>query len=131
MRVRIRPRRRSTRERRLRPGSSSPRALLRRWGVIFRALLARERATIPWREIARACRLLELRGEIRGGRFVAGFSGEQFALPEAVPMLRRIRKEEPSAPVALSAADPLNLEGVLTRGERDPTTRDQSILMPG
>src|SRR6185436_16933556 len=71
------------------------RALLRRWGVVFRSVLERERLPVPWREIARACRLLELRGDVRGGRFVSGFSGEQFALPEAIPVLRRIRKEEP------------------------------------
>jgi ATP-dependent Lhr-like helicase len=106
------------------------RALLRRWGVIFRALLVRERVPVPWREIARACRLLELRGDVRGGRFVAGFSGEQFALPEAVPVLRRVRKEEPRGQLALSASDPLNLEGVLTPGERVPTTRRQSIVVP-
>jgi ATP-dependent Lhr-like helicase len=103
------------------------RALLRRWGVIFRALLVRERLEVPWREIARACRLLEMRGDVRGGRFVAGFSGEQFALPEAVPVLRRVRKEEPKGQLELSASDPLNLEGVLTPGERVPTTRTRSI----
>jgi ATP-dependent Lhr-like helicase len=106
------------------------RALLRRWGVVFRSVLERERLPVPWREIARACRLLELRGDVRGGRFVSGFSGEQFALPEAVPMLRKIRKEPPGAPLALSAADPLNLEGVLTPGERLPVTRRESISVP-
>ncbi|MFN0006856.1 MAG: DEAD/DEAH box helicase [Planctomycetota bacterium] len=106
------------------------RTLLRRWGVIFRALLERERVPVPWREIARACRILELRGDVRGGRFVAGFSGEQFALPEAVPFLRKIRKEEPRAPLTVSAADPLNLAGVLTPGERVPTTRMRAVFVP-
>jgi len=106
------------------------RTLLRRWGVIFRALLERERLEVPWREIARACRTLELRGDVRGGRFVSGFSGEQFALPEAIPVLRRIRKEEPRAPLTVSAADPLNLAGVLTPGERVPTTRMRAVLVP-
>jgi ATP-dependent Lhr-like helicase len=67
------------------------RALLRRWGVVFRAAVARERQPVPWRDVVRACRTLEMRGEIRGGRFVAGFSGEQFALGEAIPLLRRMR----------------------------------------
>ncbi len=106
------------------------RALLRRWGVVFRSVLERERLPIPWREIARACRLLELRGDVRGGRFVSGFSGEQFALPEAVPMLRKVRKESPGATLALSAADPLNLEGVLTPGDRLPVTRREPISVP-
>jgi ATP-dependent Lhr-like helicase len=92
--------------------------LLRRYGVIFRAVLLRERLPIPWRDLARAARALELRGEIRGGRFVAGFAGEQFALPEAVPFLRRIRKRAPSEPIALAAADPLSLDGLLTPGLR-------------
>ena len=106
------------------------RAWLRRWGVIFRALIERERSAFPWREIARACRLLELRGDVRGGRFVSGFSGEQFALPEAVSLLRRIRREEPRERVALSASDPLNLDGLLTQAERVPTTRMRTILVP-
>lgn len=86
---------------------------------------------VPWREIARACRLFELRGDVRGGRFVSGFSGEQFALPEAVPLLRKIRKEEPGPELTLSAADPLNLEGVLTPGERVPTSRSEGIVVRG
>ncbi len=67
------------------------RVLLRRYGVLFRSVLARERIPVPWRDLARACRLLELRGEIRGGRFVSGYAGEQFALPEAIPLLRAMR----------------------------------------
>ena len=95
------------------------RALLRRYGVLFRALLERERLPIPWRDLARACRTLELRGELRGGRFVTGFAGEQFALPEAVTLLRSMKKREPSAPLSLSPADPLDLAAKLVPGLRN------------
>ncbi len=105
------------------------RRLLRRTGVVFRKTLEREKQPIPWREIARACRELEARGEIRGGRFVAGFDGEQYALPEAVTLLRAVRRRDnagPIAPVLVSAADPLNFRGILTPDERvAPTTRRQ------
>jgi ATP-dependent helicase Lhr and Lhr-like helicase len=96
------------------------RTLLRRWGVIFWKLLAREAAWLPpWRDILSCCRRLEARGEIRGGRFVAGFSGEQFATPEAIGLLRDVRRKPPTeAYVSLSAADPLNLIGILTPGAR-------------
>ncbi|HEY8849214.1 MAG TPA: ATP-dependent DNA helicase, partial [Thermoanaerobaculia bacterium] len=95
------------------------RALLRRYGVVFRRMLTRENAAAPWRELARVCRRLEARGEIRGGRFVTGMSGEQFALPEAVERLREIRREGPDGRlIVISAADPLNLTGILTSGER-------------
>ncbi len=104
--------------------------LLRRTGVLFRKTLAREKLAVPWWEVARACRVLEARGEIRGGRFVAGFDGEQYALPEAVTLLRAVRKrtESPTGPppVIVSAADPLNFRGILTPEERiAPTTRTQ------
>jgi ATP-dependent Lhr-like helicase len=89
------------------------RQLLKRTGVVFRKTLARERQPMPWREVARACRVLEARGEIRGGRFVAGFDGEQYALPEAVTLLRAVRREADS-PVTLSEADPLDFRGILT-----------------
>ena len=94
--------------------------LLRRWGVLFWRLLEREAEWLPpWRDLLRVCRRLEARGEVRGGRFVAGFSGEQFALPEAVGMLREVRRKPPSdAWVAVSGADPLNLVGVLTPGPK-------------
>ncbi len=105
------------------------RVLLRRYGVIFRALLARERIPVPWRDLARACRGLELRGDVRGGRFVERFSGEQFALPEAVPLLRKIRKREEHPPLPISAADPLNLAGILTPGERVPPQSGRSMLI--
>jgi ATP-dependent Lhr-like helicase len=95
------------------------RTLLRRYGVVFRRLLAREPNGSPWRELTRVYRRLEARGEIRGGRFVAGMSGEQFALPEAVERLREIRRTAPDGRViAVSAADPLNLAGIVTTGDR-------------
>jgi ATP-dependent Lhr-like helicase len=93
---------------------------LRRYGVVFRDLLAREAAP-PWRELVRVYRTLEARGAVRGGRFAAGPSGEQFALPEAVDALRAVRRlPRDGQRVALSAADPLNLVGVLTPGARIP-----------
>jgi ATP-dependent Lhr-like helicase len=94
-------------------------ALLRRYGVMFRRLAARESDVAPWRELARVYRRLEARGEIRGGRFVAGMSGEQFALPGAVERLREVRRTPGDGRViAISAADPLNLAGIVTAGER-------------
>ena len=94
-------------------------ALLRRYGVMFRRLAARERDVAPWRELARVYRRLEARGEIRGGRFVAGMSGEQFALPGAVERLREVRRTSGDGRViAISAADPLNLAGIVTADER-------------
>jgi ATP-dependent helicase Lhr and Lhr-like helicase len=96
------------------------RTLLRRWGVIFWKVLTREADWLPpWRDILSCCRRLEARGEIRGGRFVAGFSGEQFATPEAIGLLRDVRRKPLSdAYVSVSAADPLNLIGILTPGPR-------------
>ena len=101
------------------------RQLLRRTGVVFRRTLAREKQPLPWRDVARACRRLETRGEIRGGRFVAGFDGEQYALPEAVSLLRAVRKRgERAAAQSVSASDPLNFRGILTPDERvSPATR--------
>jgi ATP-dependent Lhr-like helicase len=106
------------------------RRLLRRTGVVFRKTLTREKIPVPWRDIARACRQLEARGEIRGGRFVGGFDGEQYALPEAVTLLRAVRRRAASGPeppaLTVSAADPLNFRGILTPDERvAPTTRQQ------
>jgi ATP-dependent Lhr-like helicase len=95
------------------------RVLLRRYGIVFRRLLERESLNVTWYELGRIYRRLEARGEIRGGYFIAGISGEQFALPEAIGLLRSIRKASPSAElITLSAADPLNLQGVLTPGTR-------------
>jgi ATP-dependent Lhr-like helicase len=106
------------------PGSPEfvARRLLSRTGVVFRKTLAREKQQIPWRDVARALRMLEARGEVRGGRFVAGFDGEQYALPEAVALLRAVRKRaatnDDASPVEVSAADPLNFRGILTPDER-------------
>jgi ATP-dependent Lhr-like helicase len=96
------------------------RTLLRRWGVVFWKLLAREADWLPpWRDILQTLRRLEARGELRGGRFVAGFSGEQYATPEAVGLLREVRRKPYSQQqVSVSAADPLNLIGILTPGAR-------------
>jgi ATP-dependent Lhr-like helicase len=94
------------------------RTLLARYGVLFRKLLERETAP-PWRLLCRVLRRMEASGELRGGRFVDGFTGEQFALPSAVERLRQIRRSEPSGrTVVLSAADPLNLFGTTLPGER-------------
>src|SRR5205814_10301498 len=91
------------------------RVLLRRYGVVFRRLLERESLKVSWFELGRVYRRLEARGEIRGGYFVEGVSGEQFALPEAVGLLRSLRKAKTSRElIALSAADPLNLVGILS-----------------
>jgi ATP-dependent Lhr-like helicase len=93
--------------------------LLARYGVVFRRLLARESLTVPWRELLQVYRRLEARGEIRGGRFVAGMQGEQFARPEAVAQLRAVRRAAKEVElVVLSAADPLNLTGLVTPGDR-------------
>ncbi len=95
------------------------RVLLRRYGIVFRRLLERESFPVTWYELGRVYRRLEARGEIRGGYFVGGVSGEQFALPEAIGLLRAIRKSSSTHdPVTLSAADPLNLQGILTPGAR-------------
>ena len=106
------------------------RALLRRWGVIFWKLLAREADWLPsWRDVLMCCRRLEARGEIRGGRFVAGFAGEQFATPEAVAPLREARRRPRSGEyLSLSAADPLNLLGILTPGPRLPSLTGNRLL---
>ncbi|HWC61259.1 MAG TPA: helicase-related protein, partial [Verrucomicrobiae bacterium] len=95
------------------------RTLLRRYGVMFRRLLERESLKVSWFELGKIYRRLEARGEIRGGHFVSGVSGEQFALPEAIGLLRSLRKSKPTGElIMLSAADPLNLIGVLTPGPR-------------
>jgi ATP-dependent helicase Lhr and Lhr-like helicase len=93
--------------------------LLKRYGVVFRRLLSREPNAAPWRDLTRVYRRLEARGEIRGGRFVSGMSGEQFALPDAVQVLRGIRRTPPTGRLAaICTADPLNLAGIVTTGER-------------
>src|SRR5205823_2491932 len=94
-------------------------SLLRRYGIVFRRLLTRESNALPWRELARRYRRLEARGEIRGGRFVTGMSGEQFAMPDAIERLREVRRSPRDGRcLVVSAADPLNLAGIVTSGER-------------
>ena len=105
-------------------------ALLRRYGVVFMRMLEREAAWLPrWRDLLRVYRKLEARGEIRGGRFVSGFSGEQFALPEAVAALRAIRRRGPDESlVSVSGADPLNLAGILTPGPKLASLAGNRVL---
>ena len=105
--------------------------LLRRYGVVFRDLLVRETNLPRWRELQIGYRRLEDRSEVRGGRFVDGFLGEQFALPVAVESLRAYRKVPQNANserVILSAADPLNLVGIIVPGERIPAISGRSVV---
>jgi len=105
------------------------RVLLRRYGVVFRMLLDREDGLPPWRDLHYLLRRLEARGEVRGGRFVSGFAGEQFALPEAVPLLRRIAREgAPQERVVINATDPLNLAGIVTPGDKVPRLPGNRLL---
>jgi ATP-dependent Lhr-like helicase len=106
------------------------RALLRRYGVVFWRLIEREAPWLPpWRELLRVYRRLESRGEIRGGRFVAGFSGEQFALPDAIGKLREIRRQpDGDAWIAVSGSDPLNLAGILTPGAKIAALAGNRVL---
>jgi ATP-dependent Lhr-like helicase len=102
---------------------------LKRTGVVFRRTLLREKQPFGWRELLRVLRTLEARGEVRGGRFVSGFEGEQYALPEAVTLLRSIRRREPGATVHVSAGDPLNFRGILTPDERiSPMARKRVLV---
>jgi ATP-dependent Lhr-like helicase len=104
-------------------------ALLRRYGVVFRKLAERENLAPPWRDIVRMLRTMEARGQIRGGRFVEGVYGEQYALPEAVVELRNCRKNlKREVLISISAADPLNLTGVITPGRRVPAFSANRIL---
>jgi ATP-dependent Lhr-like helicase len=103
--------------------------LLRRYGVVFRRLLIRETAAVTWRELTRVYRLLEARGDIRGGRFVSGMSGEQFALPDAVERLREIRRSgNDERLLTIGTADPLNLTGIITPGDRLRATAGNRIV---
>jgi ATP-dependent Lhr-like helicase len=104
------------------------RVLLRRYGVVFRRLLEREDGLPPWRDVHYVLRRLEARGEVRGGRFVSGFAGEQFALPEAAAALRKIARECGGERVSISAVDPLNLAGILTPGEKVPRLPGNRVL---
>ena len=102
--------------------------LAARWGVVFRDLTARENLAVPWREVLWALRRMEARGTICGGRFVTGFSGEQFAHPDAVAMLRDIRKRPRNGEtVVLCAADPLNLTGIVLPGPRIPALQTNTV----
>ena len=111
------------------PIEARARQLLLRYGIVFPELLAREPMAPRWRELVRVLRRLEARGEIRGGRFVSGFVGEQFALPEAVKSLREVKKQEPNGQmVAVSACDPLNVVGILTPGDRVPAVLGNRVV---
>jgi ATP-dependent Lhr-like helicase len=102
--------------------------LLRRWGIVFRDLLVREDGAPSWFEVLQVLRRLEARGEIRGGRFIVGVGGEQFALPDAIQQLRRLRDEGPAQEVLIvSGADPLNLVGIITRQDRVPSTASNRV----
>ncbi|MGH7829776.1 MAG: Lhr family helicase, partial [Candidatus Binatia bacterium] len=119
----------------LRQGTDAARAdeflarqLLRRYGVVLRELLARETRMPSWRTLLQIYRRLEAQGEIRGGRFVNGFVGEQFALPEAVEQLRAVRRNRSDYhTVVISSADPLNFVGILTPGARVSPYSNQAI----
>jgi ATP-dependent Lhr-like helicase len=104
--------------------------LLHRYGVVFREVLTREADLPSWRELLHCFRLMEDKGEVRGGRFVTGFAGEQFALPAALESLRAMRNREPlKTEVVLSAADPLNLLGVILPGEKIPAVSGKVIRL--
>jgi ATP-dependent Lhr-like helicase len=104
--------------------------LLRRYGVVFRDLLERETTAPKWRELVPMLRRMEARGEVRGGRFLSGFAGEQYALPEALESLRAARKQglRLDLEVCVSAADPLNLLGILVPGDRVPAVAGKKLL---
>ncbi len=106
--------------------------LLRRYGVVFRDVLERE-TTIPrWRELVAMFRRLEARGSVRGGRFVHGFGGEQFAVPEAVASLRETRlKGDTEEAITVAAADPLNLAGIVVPGERPAAVPGKTVTFLG
>ena len=107
---------------------SFARQLLARYGILFRDLLTRESNAPRWRDLLKILRRLEARGEIRGGRFLSGFGGEQYALPEAVESIRASRTRECSAIIAVSAADPMNLIGVVIPGDRVPAVPGKQVL---
>ncbi len=109
------------------------RRLIARYGVVFRRLIERERLPVPWRDLVRTYRHLELVGDVRGGRFVQRFSGEQYALPEAVELMRRLRRRglALATPLEVSAADPLNLEGILTPEARISAAQRRLVRVAG
>jgi ATP-dependent Lhr-like helicase len=113
------------------PSERIARQLLYRYGVVFRDLLAREVLVQSWRDLLVVYRRLELQGEVRGGRFVSGFVGEQFALPEAVEALRAAKRKQDSAAggeIKLSACDPLNLSGFILPGPRIPAVPSTFLI---
>ncbi|HZW89467.1 MAG TPA: DEAD/DEAH box helicase, partial [Myxococcaceae bacterium] len=104
------------------------RLLLARWGIVFRDLVVREPLAPPWRELVRHYRRLEARGEVRGGRFLAGVGGEQFAVPDAVEVARAIRRSRPNGQrIEVAGVDPLNLTGIVTPGPRVPAVLGQRV----
>ena len=112
------------------PAEAWARQLLRRYGIVFRDLLKRESLSIPWRDLLMIYRRLELRGEIRGGRFVSGMTGEQFGLPEAVEALRAVRNDPQAGAreIRLSGSDPLNLVGIILPGDRIPSHPSRCVI---
>ena len=112
------------------PTEAWARQLLRRYGIVFRDLLKRESLSIPWRDLLMIYRRLELRGEIRGGHFVSGMTGEQFGLPEAVEALRAVRKDPQAGAqeIRLSGSDPLNLVGIILPGDRIPSHPSRYVI---
>jgi ATP-dependent Lhr-like helicase len=104
------------------------RVLLRRYGVVFRKLIERESGPPPWRELFYVYRRMEARGEVRGGRFVSTFAGEQFALSEAADLLRKVYCDAEADRTSFSAADPLNLVGNMTGGDRVSSLSRTRIL---
>jgi Lhr-like helicase len=107
---------------------SAAEMLLARYGVLFRDLLVRESNAPKWRDLLNILRRLEARGEVRGGRFVTGFGGEQFALPEAVESLRLSRNAQSDEAITVPAADPMNLSGIVVPGERVPSVPGKSVV---
>jgi ATP-dependent Lhr-like helicase len=102
--------------------------LLARWGVVAWDVWERESYRIPWRDVVRALRRLEARGQVMGGRFVAGISGEQYAAPDAVDLLGQVQRDPARATeVTVAGADPLNLTGTLLTGPRIPSVRNRSV----
>ena len=114
----------------LNPTESWARQLLRRYGIVFRDLLKRESLTVAWRDLLLIYRRMELRGEIRGGHFVSGMTGEQFGLPEAVEALRAVRNDPQAGAqeIRLSGSDPLNLVGIILPGDRIPSHPSRYVI---
>jgi ATP-dependent Lhr-like helicase len=96
---------------------------------LFRDLLARETMAPPWRDLLQVLRRMEARGEIRGGRFTAGFIGDQFALPEALDLLRAVRRSHSGEEIAVAAADPLNLAGIILPGGRVSALSGETLAL--